>query len=245
VCKALWNDGLAVEAEAATGITPEEIAVFERAADAMYLPYDAERDIHAQDDSFLEKPIWDLSKTPKEKFPLLLHYHPMYLYRFQVCKQADTVLSHLLFEEGVDESTKRNSFEYYERLTTHDSSLSRCAFAIMAARLGMEEKAYDYFIDTLRTDLNDTHGNTKDGLHTANLGGSWSVIVMGFAGMHLNDKGLHFRFKQPAKWKRTSFRIRYLGRLLNIQMDNERAEVKLEEGEPVEIFIDGRQLLLD
>jgi len=245
VCKALWNENMALDVEKATGITPEETDLFERAADTMWLPYDAELDIKAQDDSFLDKPVWDLSKTPADKFPLLLNYHPMYLYRFQVNKQADTVLAHLLFEDGVEESTIRNSFDYYERITSHDSSLSRCAFAIMAARLGLEEKAYEYFVDTLRTDLDDTHGNTKDGLHTANLGGSWSVIVLGFAGIRLNDKGLHFNFRQPVKWKRTVFRIRYLGRVIRVQMDRKKALIWLEEGDSVEIFANGKQLCLD
>jgi alpha,alpha-trehalose phosphorylase len=245
VCKALWKDGIAETLEHATGVTSEEVGLFEKAAAAMWFPYDSERDIHAQDDSFLNKPIWDLSTTAPEKLPLLLHYHPLHLYRHQVCKQADTVLAHILFEDGVDESTMRNSYEYYEKITTHDSSLSRCAFSIMAARLGMEDKAYDYFIDTLRTDLDDTHGNTKDGLHTANLGGSWLSMVMGFAGMRLNEDGLHFRCLQPGKWGRTCFRIRYLGRLIKVRMEHGKAEFTLEEGEPVRIYVDNVQLYLD
>ncbi len=29
-----------------------------------------------------------------------MHYHPLFLYRHQVLKQADTVLAHFLYEEG-------------------------------------------------------------------------------------------------------------------------------------------------
>jgi alpha,alpha-trehalose phosphorylase len=245
ICKALRKEGMAETIERATGITPEEIELFEHAAAAMWFPYDSERDIHAQDDSFLSKPVWDLSTTPQEKLPLLLHYHPLYLYRHQVCKQADTVLAHILFDDGVEESTKRNSYNYYESITTHDSSLSRCAFSIMATRLGMEKKAYDYFMDTLRTDLDDTHGNTKDGLHTANLGGSWLSMVLGFAGMRLDKDGLHFRCQQPDKWESTTLRIRYLGRLIKVRMERGKAEFTLEEGEPVCIYVDSKQLCLD
>jgi len=245
VCEVLWNSDTATGLERNTGVTREEVELFRQAAKAMWLPYDAERDIHAQDDSFLEKPVWDLSATPKDRFPLLLHYHPLYLYRHQVCKQADTVLAHILFEDGVDESTKRNSYDYYESITTHDSSLSRCAFSIMAARLGMEEKAYDYFTDTLRTDLDDTHGNTKDGLHTANLGGSWLAVVTGFAGMRLNEKGLHFQYRLPKQWKRACFRVRYLGSLIKVEIKNDKMVFTLEEGKPVDISVDGQQLFLD
>jgi len=245
ICKMLWQENAAEQVENATGITLEEVELFEKAAANMLLPYDEERNIHAQDDSFLEKRIWDISQTPKEKFPLLLHYHPLHLYRHQVCKQADTVLAHVLYEDGVEESTMLNSFNYYEKITTHDSSLSKCAFCIMASRLGMDDKAYDYFNDILWTDIKDLHGNVKDGLHTANLGGSWLAVVMGFAGMRINEKGLHFKFTQPEKWDKTSFRLRYLDCLLNIQMDCGKVTINLEEGKSVKIFIDETQFQLD
>ncbi|MCL2820830.1 MAG: family 65 glycosyl hydrolase [Oscillospiraceae bacterium] len=245
VYEMLWQQNAAGHAEQATGITQEEINLFEKAADAMWLPYDEALDINPQDDSFLEKPVWDIAKTPNDKFPLLLHHHPMHLYRFQVCKQADTVLAHILFEDGIKDSTKRNSFDYYQRISTHDSSLSRCAFGIMAARLGLENKAYEYFYDTLITDLENTHGNTKDGLHTANLGGSWMVTVMGFAGMRLNEKGLHFKFMQPGMWNRTCFKINYLGRIINVQMERDKSKLSLEKGQPVDIYVNDEKIRLN
>ena len=61
-----------------------------------------------------------------------MHYHPLHLYRYQVCKQADTVLAHYLFPDYQDKETEENSFRYYEKITTHDSSLSTCVFSIMA-----------------------------------------------------------------------------------------------------------------
>lgn len=78
-------------------LTEEEIQAMKEAEEKMYLPYDETLGINPQDDSFLQKPIWDLEHTPQEEFPLLLHYHPLHLYRYQVCKQADTVLAHYLF----------------------------------------------------------------------------------------------------------------------------------------------------
>ena len=79
------------------GLEETEIAEFEKAEKAMYLPYDEELGINPQDDSFLHKAVWDFEHTPKDHYPLLLHYHPMYIYRYQVCKQADTVFWHTLF----------------------------------------------------------------------------------------------------------------------------------------------------
>ncbi|WP_204279840.1 hypothetical protein, partial [Serratia marcescens] len=71
--------GLAAE----MALDADELAEFGRVADAMHLPWDAARDLDAQDASFLDKPRWDLAGTPASEFPLLLHYHPMTLYRHQ------------------------------------------------------------------------------------------------------------------------------------------------------------------
>ena len=240
--------GLNDTAAARTNFDENELAAFTKAADAMFLPYDEKLGIYAQDSTFLDKPVWDVAATPKEKFPLLLHYHPLYLYRFQVCKQADTVLAHFLFEEGISEDDIRHSYVYYDKITTHDSSLSGCIYGIMASRLGMTQKAYDYFVNTVRCDLDDLHGNTKDGLHVANLGGTWLSVVFGFAGMRLYKDGLHFRFSLPEEWKGYSFRIHYRGRLLKINVTRESTEIKskilLESGSKLTVFVDGAPRLV-
>ena len=95
-----------------TGVTEQELDAFTAAADAMYLPMDARLGICKQDDSFLNKKRWELSDIPPENFPLLMHYHPLYINRRQVCKQADTVLAHLLYREETP-LIMRRSYEYY------------------------------------------------------------------------------------------------------------------------------------
>ena len=138
------------------GLQESEIEEFEKAEKAMYLPYDEELGINPQDDSFLNKAVWDFENTPKEDYPLLLHYHPMHIYRYQVCKQADTVLAHFIFEDAQDMETIRKSFAYYEKVTTHDSSLSTCIYSIVASKLGLADKAYEYFGDSAKLDLFNT-----------------------------------------------------------------------------------------
>jgi alpha,alpha-trehalose phosphorylase len=128
------------------GLSESEVTEWGRASRNMYLPYDRELDINPQDDSFLNKKVWDFASTPREDYPLLLHYHPLTLYRHQVCKQADVVLAHFLLEDEQKLSTIKNSFDYYEKVTTHDSSLSSCIFSIIASKIGCHDKAYDYFM---------------------------------------------------------------------------------------------------
>ena len=59
----------------------------------MYVPRDEALGIVLQDERFLERKRWDFEGTPPEKHPLLLHFHPLELYRHQVIKQTDVVLA--------------------------------------------------------------------------------------------------------------------------------------------------------
>ncbi len=226
------------------GITEEEILQMKQAAAAMYLPYDEKQKINPQDDSFLSKPVWNLKETPADKFPLLLHFHPLHLYRYQVCKQADTVLAYFLFEDEQSPEVMKRSYEYYEKITTHDSSLSTCVFSIVASRLGMEEKAYEYFGDSAKLDLENTHNNTKDGIHTANMGGCYMAIVNGFAGLRINQDGAALAPFLPQAWEGYRFKFRYRGNLIQVIVADRQVTVRLEEGGSLEIAVYGEKYLL-
>ncbi|MCR5474000.1 MAG: family 65 glycosyl hydrolase [Lachnospiraceae bacterium] len=213
------------------GITDLEIDAMKKAADAMYLPYDEDYGINPQDDAFLDKPVWDLASTPKEDFPLLLHYHPLHLYRYQVCKQADTVLAHFLFPDLASRETMEKSFRYYEKITTHDSSLSTCVFSMTASMLGLHDEALSYFGDSAKLDLLNRHENTKDGVHTANMGGCYMAIVNGFAGLRIRKDGLHISPFLPKGLRSYSFPFSYMGRKLKLSVDEDKAVMELTEGE--------------
>ena len=212
-------------------LTDKEISEISKAAASIYLPYDEELGINPQDDSFLQKPIWDLASTPKEEFPLLLHYHPLHLYRYQVCKQADTVLAHFLFPDSADAITQEKSFRYYEKITTHDSSLSTCVFSMQASRLGLYDEAAAYFGDSAKLDLLNLHGNSSDGVHTANMGGSYMAFVYGFGGIRIDEEGLFINPFLPGMIKGYSFKFKYQGRLISVAVSKNEAVVELVSGQ--------------
>ena len=218
---------------AAIGLDADEIAEWRRAASLMALPYDAALGIHAQDDSFLSKKVWDFAATPKEHYPLLLNYHPMVIYRHQVCKQADVVLALLLLSDRFTLEDKRRDFDYYEAVTTHDSSLSSCIFSIIASEVGYHDKAYDYFMETARLDLDDTHGNTHYGVHTAAMAGTWMGVSYGFAGMRVIDGALRFAPTLPARWRHYQFKIHLRGALLQVRVEAAQVEYTLLKGESI------------
>ena len=211
-------------------VREEEVSEWQFAAENMYLPYDEKLKINPQDDTFLQKAVWNFENTPKNHYPLLLHYHPLTLYRYQVCKQPDTVLAHFLVEDEQNLETIKHSYDYYETVTTHDSSLSSCIFSVMASKLGYGQKAYDYFIETARLDLDNTQGNTKDGLHMANMGGTWLAIVYGFAGLRIKESGLSLSPSIPDKWKHFAFNLEYQGCQISIGIDRQRISLVLKKG---------------
>ena len=226
-------------------LTEEEIAQMQMAQERMYLPYDEELGINPQDDSFLQKPVWNLEETDRDKFPLLLHYHPMHLYRYQVCKQADTVLAHYLFLDYQDFQTQQKSFTYYEKITTHDSSLSTCVFSIVASKLGFKDQAYRYFGDSAKLDLLNTHKNTKDGIHAANMGGCYMAIVNGFAMLRAEEEALFLKPQIPSLWDMYQFRICYHRCLLQIRVTKKQCTVELLEGEKVCVNLYDTEHILD
>ena len=222
-----------------TGLTQDEIDGWRRCADAMYLPYDEELGINPQDEGFLDLEPWDFERTPPENYPLLLNYHPLVIYRKQVLKQADVVLAMYLQGRHFSRDQKRRNFEYYDPITTGDSSLSACVQSIVAAETGHEDLALDYFHQSLYLDLADTHGNTVDGVHIANAGGVWATLVHGFAG--LVDTGEHLRFEPrlPEGWSALRFRIARHGSRLLVTVDRDGAVVELRDGPPVPVQVGG------
>lgn len=228
-----------------TGITEEELLEFQQASEHMYLPYDEELGINPQDDSFLQKKIWDINTIPEDKKPLLLHYHPMYLYRYQICKQADTVLAHFILEDAQDIETMRKSFAYYEKITTHDSSLSTCIYSIVASKLGLDKKAFEYFGESAKLDLFNTHKNTKDGIHTANMGGTYMAIIYGFGGLRIKETGLYLNPQLPSQWDGYRFRILYEDTKIDVEVGAESCKITLLEGTPKEIHVYDNTYILE
>ncbi len=221
-----------------------EIDNWIKAANNMYLPYDEEKKISKQDDSFLEKAVWDFENTPEENYPLLLHYHPLTIYRYQVNKQADVMLAALLFQDEFTLEQKKRDFDYYEKITTHDSSLSKSIFGMMASEIGKHEDAYKYFMDTALMDIKNIQKNTCDGIHAANMGGSWMSLVYGFAGMKIKNDKLSFEPRIPNAWNRVKFNIAFRGNVVEISIENNISKYKLLKGNSIQILHNNKEVEL-
>ena len=225
------------------GLKETEIAEWQAAADHMYVPYDEAMGIHLQDDEFLSRRPWDFANTPASKYPLLLHFHPLVIYRHNVIKQADIVLAMFLLGNQFSLEQKRRNFDYYDPLTTGDSSLSVSIQSIVATELGYLEKALEYGRYALWMDLADVAANVEQGCHIASMGGTWMSFVYGAAGMREQNGRLTFhpRLVELEDLLRTEglprigglrFHLTICGQLLTVDIDAAKGETTylLREG---------------
>ncbi len=222
----------------------EEFALWQKCADNMYLPFHEELGIHPQDDSFRYKDPIDIDSIPEEEIPLVANWHPLVIWRYQVIKQADVILLMFLLGDQFTLEEKKANFDYYEPKTTHDSSLSPAIYSIIAAEIGYREFAYNYFLQTVRLDLDDYNRNAWQGLHTACMAGSWMGIVNGFAGMRTFGGQLSFRPFLPDKWQRYSFKVKFRGARLQITVLPGQVEYQLLAGESLSFYHFGQPVTL-
>ncbi|MBP2437458.1 glycoside hydrolase family 65 protein [Microbacterium amylolyticum] len=215
-------------------LSADEPERWERVGNHMHIPYSEAAGIHPQDAQFLEREVWDLENTPDSQRPLLLHYHPLVIYRFQVLKQADVVLAQYLHGRQFTDEEKLADFDYYDPLTTGDSTLSAVVQAVMAAEVGYRDLALEYFEHALFVDLADLHGNTSDGVHIASAGGSWTALVSGFGGMRDDDGRLTFDPRLPVTWPQLSFPLQWQGARLDVTVRQREIAVAMRdiEGTP-------------
>jgi alpha,alpha-trehalose phosphorylase len=230
---------------AATGLSPDEPEAWAEAAERMYLPHDERLGVNPQDDSFLDKELWDFENTPAENYPLLLHYHPLNLYRAQVIKQADTLLAMFLMNGHFSAAEKKRNFDYYDPITTHDSSLSVCIQSIIANEIGYADKAIDYFDFAATMDLSDIGGNVKHGAHVASIGGTWMALIYGFAGLRDGGGTIRFTPRLPERWSKLSFALMIRGQRVRIAIDHEYTTYCLKEGNGIELLHEGETVRLD
>ncbi|HET7266676.1 MAG TPA: beta-phosphoglucomutase [Oleiagrimonas sp.] len=215
----------------------DEAIAWRHAANAMYLPSpDPQLGVLAQDDTFLQRPAAPASlvcKNPGK--PLLLDFHPLTIYRHQVCKQADVLHALVLAGDDTSIACRRLNFDYYEAITTHDSTLSLPVFSIAAAQAGAPHKAWNYFQQTLRIDLDDLHGNTSHGVHLAAMAGSWMALTWGFGGLVCQGDVPRFAPTLPPAASGYQFGFRWRGSKLRIAVQADAVTYTLMSGPALEI----------
>ena len=128
------------------------------------------------------------------------------------------MLMYLLENEFTSEEI-RDNYRYYEKRTLHGSSLSPAIYSVVGLRTGDKSKAYRYLKRAAFIDLLNLQKNTREGIHAANAGGVWQVIVFGFAGLKTDEKGeLSINPNMPEGWKSLNFKLWHNKKRLSISI---------------------------
>lgn len=220
-------------------ITADEHESWLKNSDSMELLHDDDLGVDMQYADFTQRMSWDFKH--RNKRPLLMHYHPLDIYRHNVIKQSDLVLALYLLSDEFDASSKKADFEYYDPLTIGDSTLSASAQAIIASEIGRSDLAMRYFREALFTDVANLHGNTSDGIHLACAGGVWAILVAGFGGFR-DSGGRHLSIdpKLPEEWKSLSYNVRIGGTPLAVTVTHNGVDIKGLVGDGIAIDIQGK-----
>ena len=223
----------------------EELGLWREIIEKMYFPYDEKRQVYPMDDGFMMRKPWDENKIPPEKRAWLYeNYHPLFIMRHRMSKQADAILGMYLHNDLFTEEEIRRNYDFYQEVTLHHSSLSTCIFGIVACDIGYLDEAYKYFSQSARMDLDDYHNNFYAGIHAANMAGTWQAIVNGFAGVRCQNGVLKFKPTIPKEWEEYAFRLKFKGALLEVRITKDEAEFTLLEGGEISFTVRGKEVVL-
>jgi len=210
-----------------------ELPLFVEAADLLYVPQpDKKTGVIEQFDAY-----YKLKDTTVEELKAKMIHPNEYLGAGQglavptkVIKQADVVMMLNLFKDRYSKEIKKANWEYYEPRTEHGSSLSACAYAMVAADIGQLDWAYNYFLKTAKIDIEAKYkvyvGTIfMGGSHPAANGGAWMTAVFGFGGVKAGEEHVAINPRLYKKWTNLKFNMVYKGDRFNIKITKDNVAI--------------------
>ena len=113
-------------------------------------------------------------------------------------------------------------------------SLSKCIYGIAAYDLGHHEQGYEYFKAVTQFDLKDAKKFTRYGLHAANLGGSYLMLIYGLFGVRMG-KTLSINPPYQTEIKQAKAHLFYQG--VNIVLSLDEQKLTITTDAPLEFTI--------
>lgn len=221
-----------------------EKEAMEKVAANVYFPHLENTNIFLQQDGFTDKELLNASDLPDSERPINQHWSWDRILRSVFIKQADVLQGVYLFEDHFSEEVIKDNFYYYEPKTVHESSLSPCVHAILAAKIGDADKAYEMYLRTSRLDLDDYNREVHEGLHITSMAGTWMSIVEGMAGVRVTDNGLAINPTLPKQWSGYTFKIYFKGNSLDINCDAQQVSITNNGNEDVSASVYGNVVAL-
>ncbi|ACT93971.1 glycoside hydrolase family 65 protein [Dyadobacter fermentans] len=221
-----------------------ELADWKHIVDNMHYPFDPNRQVFLQQQGFLDKQLLTVTDIADQR-PINQRWSWDRILRSCFIKQADVLQGLYFFEHEFDAGAIRRNFDFYEPMTVHESSLSPCVHSILAAGLGLREKAYEMYLRTARLDLDDYNNDTEDGLHITSMAGTWMSVVKGFAGQRVKDGVLSFKPYLPEQWQGYSFRIGFRGSLLKVSVSKGSVSIENVSDSGITVLVNDQKVFVD
>ncbi len=212
--------------------------------DQTYLPYDKEQGVFLQQDGFLDKELIPVKKLNPAETPLVEHWSWDRILRSVYIKQADVLQGMYFFENDFDTETIKRHYDFYEPFTVHESSLSACVHSIIAAKIGDTDRAYKFYLQTARLDLDDYNNDTLDGCHTTSMAGTWLSVVQGFGGLRIRDNKVVLNPFLPKEWKAYSFHMVFRNTRMKIKINENGLVVEHLTGPDCKLLINDKEYTL-
>ncbi len=215
--------------------------------DKIYLPVPNEDNVLPQDSTYLTLQEIDLTKYFEQDFVggILRDYNMSQIDNMQVSKQADVLVLFFLLENAFPPEVKKATWEYYAARTIHDSSLSRCTHAVLAADMRQLDLAYKLFEESTQIDLGPVMTTSNDGIHAASFGGIWQGAIYGFGGLRMLGGNLRIDPALPDVWTNLSYTLYWRGQKLKVDVTHEQVTVtKLTGDEPITLTLCGKEQTL-
>ena len=228
---------IAAEKLAKTHFDTKEIAQFEHIIQNMYFPRDEQKGIFLQQDGFLDKVIAPVDSIPAGQRPINQNWSWDRILRSCYIKQADVLQGLYFFETDFTKEEIERNYNFYFFFTVHESSLSPCVHNILAAKLGKEDKSYEFYTRAARLDLDDYNNDTEDGCHITSMAGTWMSIVKGFGGMMITNNQLSFNPFLPSHWDEYSFKINFRANQIHITIHKSGIEIENLSTSPITIRV--------
>ncbi|MCD8301321.1 MAG: glycoside hydrolase family 65 protein [Clostridiales bacterium] len=202
-------------------------ALWSEKADRVFLPIPGENGVLPQDSTYLTLKDIDLSKYKAQDFVggIMRDYNLTQINQIQVSKQADVLVLFFLMEDLFPHQVKEATWKYYAERTLHDSSLSLCSHAVLAADMREMDMAYDFFSKSVDIDMGPVMTTSDAGIHAASFGGIWQGVVYGFGGLRMLGGKLRIDPALPKEWSGLKYTFIWKGQDIAVDITHEQVKV--------------------
>jgi trehalose/maltose hydrolase-like predicted phosphorylase len=240
------------------GIDDAELSLWQDMSRRMVVPFHGDR-IISQFEGYgdLEEFDWDGYREKYgniQRLDRILRAEGDDPNRYKLSKQADTVMLFYLFSDdelreifhrlgyGYQPDTAWRNIAYYDRRTSHGSTLSFVTHAGVLANLD-PESSWDRFLVALRSDVDDIQGGTtKEGIHMGVMCGTLDLVQRYYAGTHMCDGTLHFDPRLPSRLDSLSFSVQFHRTPVMVTLTDDRVTLAIHpeaSNRPVRVAVRG------